>query len=109
MPSVSREDLERQVAEIMNLPSRGRGKGEAHRYVKAVLGVMTDALWRGEPIEIAGIGLFRVETRPAHQKSVSLYPGCWTKKIPRPVITVAPRRYVAFYPAPSIEDSLNAY
>ena len=60
--SVKKSDIAAQVADKTSV-----SKGDAEAAVNAVLGTITDALARGEPVSIAGFGTFSVTERAARQ------------------------------------------
>lgn len=99
------------MAEIVELPYEGR-QGEAYRIVQAVLQSITEALWRGEEVEIDGLGSFRVRTRLPMRRLVAVSPPLekklWKKGGKRILIPIESKKYVHFTPSKTITRVLNS-
>jgi nucleoid DNA-binding protein len=112
-------DLAREIQELLGMPleragyarnPRQRQPRTGRRIVQAIQQVITEALLRGESVQVKGFGTFAVETRPA-----------W--KVPRGFLqvssdgdilansatpqTIPPKRVVTFRPSPSLMLHVN--
>jgi hypothetical protein len=108
MPNYTLSDLFAVVDEVLDLDDRE----EARRIVKTIIKVITDALNRGENIEIHGFGRFLVKLpRKTHKIPnviVASPPGESTDNIYSPVpISVPGRKKVYFLPSPQVTAMLN--
>jgi hypothetical protein len=108
MPNFTITDLYDVINEVLDLDD----PSEAQRITKAVIKVITDALNRGENIEIHGFGRFLVKLpRKTHKIPnviVASPPGESTDNIYSPVTIAVPgRKKVYFIPSPQVTAMLN--
>ena len=103
---MNRATITQDLAEILELPVRGHGKGKACEIANAVIRVMTDALQRGESIRIDGLGTFGVRTRCATRRTHYFYPllgkGGHVETVDTPE-----KKIVFFRPSENILRTLN--
>ena len=90
---MTKAELIEQVAEKTNLTKKDSGKA-----VDAVLATMTEALARGEKIQLVGFGSFEVRERGArtgrnHQTGAA--------------ITIAARKVPVFKPGKALKDAVD--
>lgn len=107
---VNRADLINEVADVLELPHRGR-RGKAHEIVKTILKTMVTALRDGQSIRVDGFGKFTVYERPA-TRSVCYFdlanPGApWTKGHHAEVIDIPAKKVIKFRPANPVQRKLN--
>ncbi|NLY88609.1 MAG: HU family DNA-binding protein [Firmicutes bacterium] len=90
---MTKAELIEQVAEKTNLTKKDSGKA-----VDAVLATMTEALARGEKIQLVGFGSFEVRER-----------GARTGRNPQTgaAITIAARKVPVFKPGKALKDAVD--
>lgn len=90
---MNQSELIEKVAQTTELD-----QAAADQAVKAVVNTILDALSAGEPVRVAGFGVFDVATRPARQG-----------RNPRTgeTIAIAASKAVRFHPSKAVKDALN--
>lgn len=104
--NVNKETLARGVADVLELPYEGRS-GKAYEAVKAIFTSMIGSLRRGEAIEVAGFGVFKLRTRPARGNLAYFYPYLKKKGLHKEIITLPPKVYVHFQPSKAFLRLIN--
>jgi nucleoid DNA-binding protein len=117
---VTKETIARELRELLNLPPTEYSNircSKEYRLIGVVLNTITNALWRGESVRIAGFGIFRVRTRKATRHGVPYrhkdidetvgngkppeYRGVWK------VRDIPERKYVHFQPSRVLLRMIN--
>ena len=90
---MNQSELVEKVAQTIELD-----QATPDQVVKAVVHAILDALSAGEPVRVAGFGVFDVAARPARQG-----------RNPRTgeTITIAASKAVQFHPGKAVKDALN--
>lgn len=91
--NMNQSELIEKVAQTTELD-----QAAADQAVKAVVNTILDALSTGEPVRVAGFGVFDVAARPARQG-----------RNPRTgeTIAIAASKAVRFHPSKAVKDALN--
>jgi nucleoid DNA-binding protein len=70
--SLTKEGLSYIVGDLLELPRAAR-HGLSYKIVTALIESMTQALKRGETIQIEGLGIFRPITRPPRKQAANYF------------------------------------
>jgi nucleoid DNA-binding protein len=100
--TLSRTQLAREIMNVLEIPVREDGEGR--KILRAILEVMTKALWRGDSIRIEGFGTFKVKERPA---GVSGHVLVTSKNFSPVPIAYSAKKRVVFTPSMAILAKLN--
>lgn len=102
---MNRETIATEIADILELPRRGR-KGKAWRIANAVVQAMTTALCRGETVRVDGFGMFKIRERAPRLHHYYYFP--YLGKGQHSEIAMRPgKKYVQFFPARTLLRMLN--
>lgn len=92
--------LTKEISYLLEVPF-----SKATQIRKAIKKSLTEALRRGERIEVEGFGVFKIRTRPSTRASVVRFYG--RKVMLRETIVLPPKRYVHFVPSKILLAMLN--
>lgn len=101
-----KEFLSREVAAVLELPY-DRRQGKAWEITKTILKVVTDALNRGEDVQIHGFGIFKVKPRKGGNRLCYFYPYLKKKGLHKEIRPNKPGRRVMFSPSKVLKRLLN--
>ena len=102
---MNRERLAREIADVLELPHRGR-QDEAWDIMNAVLKAIIEGLYRGERIRIDGFGTFRIAEHPSVLRRLCFYPYLG-KGQHSEIVRLPSKKYVRFEPAKPLLRMLN--
>lgn len=115
--TISRLDLAEAIYNLLEefRPVCGRKSvSKAVKIVNAMIKSITEALRRGEEVQVLGLGTFKIVTRGQIKRSVNFISGGHPKKqqnafkdIPRVVIHQNPKKVVIFVPHDSLLEFIN--
>lgn len=105
--NLTRTKLALEVADLLQLPRRGR-KGEAYKIVSAIFKTITTSLLSGERVSIDGFGIFELKPRNAGARYHRYYFNL--TKNPYSELVELPEGYkVIFKPSKVLKRMLKEY
>lgn len=105
-PLYDRHDMVRELSEILELPiGQHIEDSKILEIIYAIEKTITDALWRGESVYIAGFGTFYIMKKRAFKNRMTYFYG--KKDGHSAWITVPARKYVRFKIAKALKRFVN--